>query len=261
MKLIAVVLVLLLIVSSSLFFTQVISRDRNIADLTALSEKQKETIEQLELNISYLRQNLSASEKLLENETQTRQSLEREVINLTKVAKSEYFVIAVDESDKGHLIPLEVVIKSGNGKVLPNIANVLVDETFQSSVQTSILVARDITRTSLRDKDIVINIEAPVQEQRISISGGSAGAAITLAAMAAMQGKTPKKDVLITGTIREDHTIGRIGAPKAKALAARENGAVMFLVPAGQKSEVGNAGIEVIEVRTIEDAAQYVIQT
>ncbi|MDP2840904.1 MAG: S16 family serine protease, partial [Candidatus Methanoperedens sp.] len=106
---------------------------------------------------------------------------------------------------------------------------------------------------------VLINIEAPVQEQKVSISGGSAGAAMTLAAMAAMQDKTIRNDVFITGTIREDHTIGRIGAPRAKALAAKESGAVMFLVPAGQKSEVGDAGIEVREVATIEEAASYAL--
>ncbi|MBU4076671.1 MAG: hypothetical protein KKI06_08190, partial [Euryarchaeota archaeon] len=192
--------------------------------------------------------------------TQTRQGLEKEIINLTTVAKSDYAVMAVDENDKGHLIPLEIIIKSGKGNLFLNVANVIVDETLQSSAQTAILVAREVSRKSLSDKDVLINIEAPVQEQKISISGGSAGAAMTLAAMAAMQGKTLRNDVLITGTIREDHTIGRIGSPRAKALAAKENGAVMFLVPAGQVSEVGDAGIEVRGVATIEAAAGYALE-
>ena len=78
----------------------------------------------------------------------------------------------------------------------------------QSSVQTAVLVAREVSRENMSDKDVLINIDAPVQEQKISISGGSAGA---LAVMVALQGKTLRNDVLITGTIKEDHTMGRIG--------------------------------------------------
>lgn len=167
-------------------------------------------------------------------------------------------MLAVDENNNGHVIQLEVILKEGNSNLFLNVANVLVDETLQSSAQTAIHVARDVARTSLINKDILINIKSQERESLI-ISGGSAGAAITLAAIAAMQGKTIRKDVLITGTIREDHTIGRIGEPRAKGLAAKENGAVLFLVPETQKSEAGEIGIEVKEVRTIEDAMRYVI--
>lgn len=259
LKYIIVFLSVLLVASSLYLYGQIKLQDETISTLSANSENQKQTIALLEQNVSRLEQNLSLTERSLKNETQTKRSLEKEIINLTMVAKSDYAVMAVDENDKGHLIPLEIIIKSGKGNLFLNVANVLVDETLQSSAQTAIFVAREVSRKSLSDKDVLINIEAPVQEQKVSISGGSAGAAMTLAAMAAMQDKTIRNDVFITGTIREDHTIGRIGAPRAKALAAKESGAVMFLVPAGQKSEVGDAGIEVREVATIEEAASYAL--
>ncbi|MBU4223299.1 MAG: hypothetical protein KKD46_06030 [Euryarchaeota archaeon] len=260
LKYIILFLSVLLIASSLYSYGQIKLQDETISSLSTISENQKQTISLLEQNISRLEQNLSSTERSLKNETQTRQGLEKEIINLTTVAKSDYAVMAVDENDKGHLIPLEIIIKSGKGNLFLNVANVIVDETLQSSAQTAILVARSVSRKSLSDKDVLINIEAPVQEQKVSISGGSAGAAMTLAAMAAIQGKTLRNDVLITGTIREDHTIGRIGSPRAKALAAKENGAVMFLVPAGQVSEVGDAGIEVRGVATIEAAAGYALE-
>ena len=259
LKIIVAALSILLVGSSFLLYEQIKLQEDTISSLTAVSEKQKEIISQLEQNLTDLRQMLFLNEKQLENETLTRQRLEGEIINLTAAAKSDYGVLAVDENDKGHLIPLEVIIKSGKGNLFLNVANVLVDETLQSSAQTAVLVAREVSRKSLFDKDVLINIEAPAQEEKISIAGGSAGAAITLAAMAALENGTLRKDVYITGTINEDHTIGRIGAPRAKALAAKENGAVMFLVPVGQKSEVGEVGIEINEVRTIEDAARYAI--
>ena len=259
LKYIILFLLVLLVASSLYSYGQIKLQDETISSLSANSENQKQTIALLEQNISRCELNLSVTQSSLKNETQTRKGLEKEIINLTTVAKSDYAVMAVDENDKGYLIPLEVIIKGGNGKILLNVANVLVDENLQSSAQTAILVAREVARKNMFDKDVLINIEAPVQEQKISIAGGSGGAAMTLAAIAAMQNKTIGKDVLITGTINEDHTIGRIGAPRAKALAAKENGAVMFLVPAGQKSEMGDVGIEVREVATIEEAASYAI--
>ncbi|HEY9206099.1 MAG TPA: S16 family serine protease [Candidatus Methanoperedens sp.] len=259
-KIIIIILSVLLVGSS--FFAyynlgKITLQEKTISSLSDSLENQKTERSQLEKSIAGLRQNFSVKEELLKNETQTRQKLEKEIISLTTVARSQYYVLAVDENDKGHVIPLEVIIKSGKGNLYPNIANVRYDETLQSSVQIAILVAREVTRTSLSDKDVEINIESPVEAQGLIISGGSAGTAITLAAIAAMEGKTIRKEVLITGTINEDHTIGRIGAARAKAMAAKDNGAVLFLVPSGQKSDVGDVGIEVLEVETVEDAIKY----
>ena len=261
-KIIIFILSILLIGSSAFLFVsleEIKQKDASIAALSVEITSQKQQISQLESNISNLQGNLSRTEVLLKNETQTRQKLEEEIINLTMVTKSDYGVLGVDDNNIGHVIPLEVIIKDGNGNLFLNVANVLVDESMQSSAQTAIQVAREVTRTSLTDKDVLINVKAPVQEEKLSISGGSAGGAITIAAIAAMKGIEPRQDVLMTGTISEDHSIGQIGAPRAKGIAARENGAKLFLVPPGQKSEVGDIGIEVMEVRTIEEAVKYAI--
>ncbi len=260
LKYIIVFLSVLLVALSLFSYGQIKLQDETISTLSAISENQKQTLARLEQNLTEIEHNLSVTENSLKNETLTRRGLEKEIVNLTMAARSDYAVMAVDENDKGHLIPLEVIIKKGNGNLFLNVANVLVDETLQSSAQTAIHVAREVSRKSLSDEDVLINIEAAAQEQKVSIAGGSAGAAMTLATMAAMQNRTIRNDVLITGTINEDHSIGRIGAARAKALAAKESGAVMFLVPDGQKSEVGDVGIRVVEVGTIEDAASLTLE-
>ena len=262
LKIIIFILSILLIGSSAFLFISLEEIKQKDASITALSVEitsQKQQISQLGSNISNLEGNLSRTEVLLKNETQTRQKLEEEIINLTMVTKSDYGALAVDENNIGHVIPLEVIIKEGKSNLFLNVANVLVDESMQSSAQTAIQVAREVTRTSLTDKDILINIKAPLEEGKLAISGGSAGGAITIAAIAAMKGIQPRQDVLMTGTINEDHSIGKIGAPREKGIAARENGAKLFLVPPGQKNEVGGIGIDVIEVRTIEEAVKYAI--
>jgi len=261
LKVIIIILSLLFIGSSTLLILnleKVNQQEETINALSNLTEKQEEQISQLKNTTSSLEQSLSRTQEQLNNETRTRQKLERDIFNLTMVSKSEYDILAVDENDKGHLIPLDIIIKSGGGDLFLNVADVRFDETLQSSAQTAIQVAREVTGTSLFDKDVLINIESP-EIEGIVIEGGSAGAAMTLTAMAAMQGKTIRKDVLITGTIRSDHSIGRVGAVRAKALAARENGAVLFLVPSGQRDEVGEVGMEVREAGTIEEAMRYAI--
>lgn len=262
LKIALIILFLLLSGSSAFLFVSLEDakqKDASIASLSGEITVQKQKISQLESNISNLKGNISRTEGLLKNETQTRQKLEEEILNLTMVTKSDYGVLGVDDNEIGHVIPLEVIIKEGKSNLFLNVANVLVDESMQSSAQTAIRVAREVTRTSLSDKDVLINIKSPLQEGKLTISGGSAGGAITIAAIAAMQGKEPRNDVLMTGTISEDHSIGKIGAPRAKGIAARENGAKLFLVPPGQKGEVGDIGIEVIEVRTIEEAIRFAI--
>lgn len=260
---IAIVILFILLLGSSFFIFIFIEdqklKDNSIAVLTRESQVQVKKISQLELSIKNLRENLSRTEQILKNETQERQELEEEIINLTTVTRSDYWVIGVDENEIGHVIPLEVIIKEGKSNLFLNVANVLVDESMQSSAQTAIRVAREVTRTSLADKDILINIKSPAQEGKLTISGGSAGGAIAIAAIAAMKGMPPLEYVLMTGTISTDHSIGKIGAPRAKGIAARENGAKLFLVPSGQKGEVGDIGIEVMEVRTIEEAVKNAI--
>lgn len=261
LKTITIILSVLLIASTFQLYVNyrtIESQNNTIAELTGLSQAQQEKIAQLEFSIAGLEQNLSRTEARLRNETETRERLEA-FINLTKGIKIDYFVLAVDENNRGHVIPLEVIIKEGKGNLFINVANVVVDETLQSSAQIAVHVARDITKTSLIDKDVLINIKADEPGRTLIIAGGSAGAAMTLATMAAMQGTTIRDDVLITGTVNFDHSVGRIGEARAKGLAARENGATIFLVPQTQKNEVGEIGIEVREIRTIEDAAMYAL--
>jgi len=262
LKIITIILSVLLIGGAFQIYTsneKINLQDQAIVGLTADNNAQKQTISGLETSVNNLKQYLSANETILKNEIQKSQQLEDKITSLTLVSKADYDVMAVDNNDVGHLIPLEVVLRNGTGELLLNVANVLLDPTIQTSAQTAVHVARDVTRKNLANKDTIINIISPSQEQLL-ISGGSGGSAMTLATIAAIQGKTPRKDVLITGTINDDHTIGQIGSPRAKALAARDSGAVLFLVPIGQKADVGDIGIEVREVGTIEDAMTYVLQ-
>ena len=70
------------------------------------------------------------------------------------------------------------------------------------------------------------------------IGGESAGAALSLATIAAIQDLKFKDDVMITGSINHDGSIGPIGGVLEKAKAAKATGTKTFLVPLLQSKEI-----------------------
>lgn len=139
--------------------------------------------------------------------------------------------------------------------------------------------SRDVTRTvkliaSPDDKTRVIigfipadtrSVELPfdVNIDTTDIGGPSAGLAFTLALLDELSpgellGTTP---VAATGTIDEKGEVGAIGALTQKAIAVRDAGAKVFLVPAGQSDaeiaaarNAAGSGVRIITVATLDDA-------
>jgi uncharacterized protein len=66
------------------------------------------------------------------------------------------------------------------------------------------------------------------------VGGPSAGAAMTIATIAAIENTSVRNDTAITGTVMPDGTIGRVGGILEKAEAAGERGLETFYVPEGQ---------------------------
>ncbi|CAB4620884.1 unannotated protein [freshwater metagenome] len=95
------------------------------------------------------------------------------------------------------------------------------------------------------------------------IGGPSAGLAFTLALLDEL---TPgnlmgKGRVAATGTMDENENVGAIGALEQKAVAVRDSGATLFLVPAGQSPDEMNAaraaagpGVRIVQVATLDAA-------
>jgi PDZ domain-containing protein len=67
--------------------------------------------------------------------------------------------------------------------------------------------------------------------------------------------------VIATGTISEDGSVGAIGALEQKAVAVKDAGADLFIVPAGQSADemkrarqaVGSS-VEIVQVATLDEA-------
>lgn len=193
-------------------------------------------------------------------------------------------VPAVDENKTGLTTYLTVEIVPGKGRILANIDKMLFKEDTQNSFRIARNVAEEKTGIDLSDYDIVYTIKTDATE----IEGPSAGAAITIATIAALTGRDVKKNVMITGAINHDGTIGPVSNVLEKAVAAGKMGIKTFLVPINQgtidryetkkycedvgsskicqdekipsRTDIGKiAGLSVVEVVDIDDAMKYMM--
>jgi uncharacterized protein len=137
---------------------------------------------------------------------------------------------AVDDNGNGVVTNLRVDIMPGDGRTLVNINYLLFWVDTQYSIQSARLVAQNVTGMDLSKTDIVYTIETNAS----LIEGPSAGAALTIATVAALQNKTLNESVMITGTISRGGLVGPVGSVLEKAIAAKEIGATLFIVPSGQ---------------------------
>lgn len=205
-------------------------------------------------------------------------------VQLTQSSSVMINLPAVDSEGNGVVAKLKVESMPGEGRILTNINQLFFWVDTQFSIRTAEAVAENITGVDLSKIDLIYNIETNASV----IEGGSAGAALTIATIAVLQNKALPADVMITGTINPDGTVGPIGGVFAKAKASKDSGARLFLVPAGQGSQVNyvpqnsceeigpitfcktqyeaqksdiskDIGIEVKEVLNINDALKYFI--
>src|SRR5579885_152062 len=186
---------------------------------------------------------------------------------------------------QGSILKILVEIRDGSGLVLVNTA-IPTGVDFQSSARTAVMVAQNVTGVDLSKKDVIFSISSANNQDLQAVDGGSAGGAMTVLLISDLLGKPINHNVLMTGTIQPDGTIGPIGAAADKADAAGQFGAKTFLVPHGQAlvsvhncSETTEGtityqtftmeqkplspimqskyGMQVIEISTIQDALKY----
>lgn len=136
---------------------------------------------------------------------------------------------------EGAVMDIVVDIRGGGkGRILVN-TDVPTGVDFQSSAKTAVKVAQTITNTDLSTKDVIFSISSRGNATDLqAVDGGSAGGAMTVLLVSELQNKSIQRNVLMTGTINPDGTIGQIGGVEQKADAAGQYGAKVFLVPKGQ---------------------------
>ena len=141
---------------------------------------------------------------------------------------------AVDKENNGITTTMYVQAFPGSGRILTNIDRLLFWVDTQNSIRRATQVAENITGINLTEYDMVYTIEVNASV----IGGPSAGAAMTIVTIAALQNMTINGSVMITGSVNHDGTIGPVGNIVEKAIASKEAGAELFLVPVTQSIEV-----------------------
>ena len=140
-----------------------------------------------------------------------------------------------DAEYEGHVLHALLELQEGERRILVN-TEVINGVDIQTSVRTATQVVERLTGISFSNTDIILTITAT--DKVDAVDGPSAGGAITVALMAALENKQIIKGVYMTGTIQGDGTIGQVGGIPHKALAAAEDGAHKVLVPEGQGNVV-----------------------
>jgi Lon-like protease len=109
----------------------------------------------------------------------------------------------------------------------------------------------------------VTSLPFEVSISTTDIGGPSAGLAFTLALLDELtEGDLMGKGrVAATGTMDENQNVGAIGALEQKAVAVREAGVTLFLVPAGQSPDemkaaraAAGTGVRIVQVATLDAA-------
>ncbi|MBA2862092.1 S16 family serine protease [Methanococcus maripaludis] len=174
-------------------------------------------------------------------------------------------VSITDEGYVGAAVDIDVKVSTGEGHAYMDTLP-LTDIDMQGSARIASKVAFDTCGKDSDDYDVYYIIRSDVP----TVGGPSAGAVLTVATIAAINNWTLNKNVMMTGMIGPDGTIGPVGGILEKIEVGAEKNVDYFLIPYGQRHQIDEnnesidsieygktLGINVVEVSNIYDAVYY----
>lgn len=210
--------------------------------------------------------------------------LEKEVLNRVieeNIVEKTTNIVAVNKSGEGILATLTVDLTPGTGEIFVK-SDPIIGFDFQNAQVDAVKAAANFIDLPMNEKEEGIpNLHTHFKisgetDEEVNISrvdGPSAGAAAAIATIAALRNENIRKDVVITGTISPDGSIGLVGGVKEKAEAAEAADMELFLVPEGPTVYVDNEwkpvsylesyaadqgwDMEIKEVSNLEEATKY----
>lgn len=128
----------------------------------------------------------------------------------------------------------------------------------KDSVFNAASVIRKLTGEDLTNYDVHVNVVGGGR-----IDGPSAGAAIFLAILSALQGRSISQDVAVTGELSIQGKIRAVGGIFEKIYGARQAGIKTVLLSSENEKDIPTdlKGIRVIPVDSVEDMVGYVFQS
>ncbi|HEY7734467.1 MAG TPA: S16 family serine protease [Nitrososphaera sp.] len=194
-------------------------------------------------------------DELRDNEQQIEElKLQNEQSKLTIT----HYGLGIDQDEKGVVFPLEIEIASGGtGTLSMDISSVEYEPSFQNAIRDAAAAASAYTGIPISDKDIIVRLagDLPQDGSFVKVDGSSAGALIAGMIAAGLSHKEINSGVLVTGTISQDGTIGRIGSLEEKTDAAETFGVETVLVPKSQ--EFDSEQVHVIGVSDMTELMKY----
>ncbi|MEK6954815.1 MAG: hypothetical protein AABX01_07415 [Candidatus Micrarchaeota archaeon] len=153
---------------------------------------------------------------------------------------------AVDKDGNGALAEIIADFNPGSGITSIEVSTGL--PLISPETQKSLITAVNLARKNARkgggaSTDISFKIIGGSE----IVTGRSAGAAIAVLTLAGLEGNKLKNNILITGAINEDGSIGRVGFIEEKATSLNGTNYTTLIVPMGEKITSAPAGIKIIE--------------
>lgn len=292
LKVLAVVLLIALGISiygNFFLFTNSLDLQELLKETKSQNADLSNQVSSLSSKINILEERLSEPIKEIETESESNEILDKPNSNsITAVAVRPILVqggFFQNVQYEGTVMKIELTTHKGSGLVLVN-TEIPTGVDFQSSAKIAAEVAEQYLKTDLSNIDIIFSITADENEHLQAVDGQSAGAAMTVLLITSLEEKKLRDDVIMTGTINPDMSIGMVGGIYQKADAAGNHGAKIFLVPENQgvtfvekcdERKVGNFvyrscsseqkllspiteekyGMKTIEVGNIKDALLY----
>lgn len=169
--------------------------------------------------------------------------------------RSTAIVGVTKEGQAGELATLTVELRSGGGRVLVSVPPYENEDT-QRSARNAKLAAERETDRDLSSVDIIFSIEAEVEV----VTGPSAGAAMAVVLVAAIENRWVLEDAITSATIDEYGRLGPVGEIDVKVRTAKEAGFELFVVSSNQTGVPRISGIEVERARDLGEAVDLMLR-
>jgi uncharacterized protein len=166
-------------------------------------------------------------------------------------------------NNTGSLTGITLVVTKGNGTV-DVIGPAIVGISTLQSAQTAAAYASSYTNRTFKN----YNFTYDINDSGGNVSGPSAGAAMTMLAVSALENKQLRTDFTMTGTISSNGSIGQVGGVYDKVSAAKIADVTLVLVPKVQPTDgedelyllvQTNFGIPLVQVANISQAAHFAL--
>lgn len=143
-------------------------------------------------------------------------------------AQRNISLAAVVGEDQGGVFSLSVEVKPGRGMIYTSISP-KIGFMVQESEEDAVEYAFSQSGAQRQECDVFFVLGGEFGERRID--GPSAGGAMAIALKAALENRTLRDDVVITGTVSKSGRLGEVGGVIEKAIAAKNKGARYLIVP------------------------------